>query len=97
MKFEKAFEALKEKSVTVSVLAYPDYEKQFVACTDASNKTIGAVLSQLDENGREHLVHFARRVFPEAEINYSTVASEALGVIFALKKLRHYLLSKKFK
>ena len=45
---QKSFDALKQKLITAPVLAYPDYLRKFLDCTDASNKAIGAVLSQLE-------------------------------------------------
>ena len=94
---QDAFECLKTKLTTAPVLAYPDYKKPFVVCTDASSKAVGAVLSQLDDNGREHPVHYASRVLSGTEVKYSAFEREALAVIFALKKFRHYLLSMRFK
>ena len=47
---QKSFDASKQKLITAPVLAYPDYQKAFSACTDASNKAVGAVLSQMDDN-----------------------------------------------
>ena len=42
---QKFFDCLKQKLITAPVLAYPDYQKSFLVCTNASNKAIGAVLS----------------------------------------------------
>ena len=94
---QTAFQELKVKLTSVTVLAYSDYEKPFVVCTDASSKEIGAVLSQADENGRDHPIHYASRVLSSAEPNYSAFIKETLGVVFALKKFRDYLTSNKFK
>ncbi len=58
---------------------------------------MGAVLSQADENGRDHTIHYASRALSAAESNYSVFEREALCVIFALKKFRHYLASNRFK
>ena len=79
------------------MLVYPNYGKPFIESTDASSKAVGAVLSQLDDNGREHPIHYASRNLNEAEKNYSAFEREALGIVFALKKFRHYLLSNQFK
>lgn len=94
---QEAFEELKNSLSSPPVLVYPSYDKPFIVSTDASNKAVGAVLSQLDDNGREHPIHYANRNLNEAEKNYSAFEREALGIVFALKKFRHYLLSQKFK
>jgi len=52
-----AFTQLKTALCSPPVLAYPDYEKEFIVSTDASSKAIGAVLSQADEDGREHPIY----------------------------------------
>ena len=57
----KYFDALKLKVVTAPVIAYSDYEKAFLIRPDASNKAIGSVISQLDDDGRELPIHYASR------------------------------------
>ncbi len=94
---QTAFKELKVKLTSATVLAYADYEKPFVICTDASSKATGAVLSHADENGRNHPIHYTGRALSSAQTNYSAFEREALGVDFALKKFRHYLTSNRFK
>ena len=79
------------------ILAYPEYQKAFLVCSDTSNKAIIAVLSQLDDNVREYPIHYASRVLSDTEFKYSAFGREALGVIFALKKFWNCLISYKFK
>ncbi len=69
---QRAFETLTQALITAPVLAYPDFTNRFIVATDASKRAIGAVLSQKDENGREHPIHYASRGLNEAEKNYST-------------------------
>ena len=43
---ENAFQHLKSKLIRRPVLQYPDFLKEFILTTDASNSRLGAVLSQ---------------------------------------------------
>ena len=65
--------------------------------TDASKKGIGAVLSQKDENGKEHPIAYFSKALTACERNYDTTNMEALAVIRAVKHFRPYLHRQKFK
>ena len=43
------------------ILAYPDYDKEFIFYTDASYTGLGFILAQLDEQGQEHSVRYEGR------------------------------------
>jgi hypothetical protein len=58
---------------------------------------VGSTLSQLDENGHDHPIHFANKQLTLVEKNYTMIKQEGLAVIFSLKKFRHYLLGYKAK
>jgi hypothetical protein len=47
---QNAFEKLKEVLCSDTVLAYPDFSKQFILTTDASKIAVAAILSQV-QNG----------------------------------------------
>ena len=66
-------------------MKYPDFDKEFILATDASNVAIRAVLGQLDELGKEHSVAYASGVLNKAERNYSTTEREALAIFWAVK------------
>ena len=38
------------------ILLFPNFEKEFIVQTNASLYAVGAVLSQLDDKGNEHLL-----------------------------------------
>lgn len=88
----KAIETLKTKMQEEVVLKYPDQKKQFELTTDASNEGLGAVLSQ---EGRPCC--FVSRTLNPAEKNYTTTEKELLAIVWAIKRLRQYLLGRKFK
>ena len=77
------------------VLQLVDPERKFFVTTDASNFTIGAVLSQVWDDG-EHPVAYESRKLNAAEGNYATHEKELLAVIHALRTWRHYLLGNHF-
>lgn len=94
---QNAFECIKRCIVNAAVLQYSDPKKPYKLFTDASDIGIGAVLTQYDEDlGSDRPICFLSRKMIAAEINYPTVEKELLAVIYAMKKLRKYLLDKDF-
>jgi hypothetical protein len=83
--------------VTEPILVYPDWSKEFHVHVDASSIELGAVLAQPGEGDIDHPLAFASRKLSTAEINYTTTERERLAMVYALKKLRHYLLGGHFK
>ena len=83
---------MKNALISAPVLRFPNFKEQFTLTTDASNQGLGAVLSQ---NG--HPCSFISRTLNKDEERYSTSEKELLAIVWAMKRLRHYLLGKKFK
>ncbi|KAL1110617.1 hypothetical protein AAG570_008145 [Ranatra chinensis] len=93
---KEAFIWCKDKLATVPILQFPDFEKQFILTTDASQVAVGAVLSQGD-GGSERPIAFASKKLTPAETRYSTIERELLGIVWATKHFRPYLLGRQFK
>ena len=53
---QTAFDTLRVQLVSAPILAFPDFSKQFIVDTDASEDRIAGVLSQLHE---EHVITLA--------------------------------------
>ena len=82
--------------VTSPVLKSPDLSRPFIVQTDASDRGIGAVLSQISSDGSEHPVsYYSRKVLPREE-RYATVEKECLAIKLAIQAFRVYLLGRKF-
>ena len=90
-----AFERLKLELTTAPMLQYPDFTSPFVVDTDASNVSLGAVLSNVIDGDERPLV-FASRVLSKTESMYSTTKREALAVVQALKWFRPYIWGTEF-
>ena len=93
---EEAFLTLKKKLLSAPVLVPPNWADPFHVYVDASLIALGCVLSQKDSRNIDHPIYFASRQLIAAEKNYTTSEREALGMIFAVQKFRHYLLGYPF-
>lgn len=93
---QQAFQALKALLTSDAVLAYPDFALPFVLATDASDRALGAVLSQV-QGGVERPICFASRSLIPAEKNYTATEKELLAVVWATKQFRCYLYGRRFK
>ena len=54
---EESFRELKDLCSNTPVLAYPDYMRNFKLYTDASESGLGAVLTQVQVDGKTHSIH----------------------------------------
>lgn len=63
---QQAYDTLRQK-----LAAFPDYTKELILDTDASDNASGAVLSQIKDDGTERVIAYASRVLNKAERCYS--------------------------
>jgi len=92
---ERALNRLKTAMVTAPVLQLPDFEREFTVTTDASEVSVGAILSQDFGKGLQPVCYESRKLNP-AETRYSAYERELLGIVWAVGKWRHYLASRHF-
>ena len=93
---EQSFLQLKEKLTSSPVLAFPNFNQTFILDTDASNTGIGAVLSQMQEDGSEKVIAYASRLLGKHEKRYCVTRRELLAVVHFIHLFRPYLLGKEF-
>ena len=58
--------------------------------TDASDKVIGAILVQKDDQENEQVISYVYHKLSGAQLHWPTIEKEAYGIIYALKKLHPY-------
>jgi hypothetical protein len=84
---QKGFDEIKQKVSQETLLASPDFEKEFHVYTDASNKQLGAAIMQ---EGKP-LAFFSRKL-SSAQTRYNTGEQELLSIVETLKEFRDILL-----
>lgn len=93
---QQSFEELKRLLCEAPVLHSPIISRPFLLRTDASDRGVGAVLAQCDDEHCEHpIAYFSRKLLPREE-RYSTVEKECLAICLAVKAFRVYLLGRPF-
>jgi len=89
---EESFQALKVKLTTAPVLIHPDFEKPFVLATDASGYAAGAVLSQYDDQGKDHPIAYYSKKFTNCQKKYTVTEREAYAIVLAMEHFRQLIL-----
>ena len=93
---QQAFLRLKERLLQGPTLTCPDYNKTFILQTDASDRGVGAVLSQQEGSDDRPIAFYSRKLMPR-ETKYTTTEKECLAVVNAVKHFSVYLLGRTFK
>jgi hypothetical protein len=91
---QESFNKLKEVLTNPPVLTYYSPHRPVTVDTDASAFAIGAVLSQIQEDGTEKVVAYYSRCLSNAERNYCVTRRELLAIVEALRHWRHYVTGK---
>ena len=88
---QSAFDNLVKELSSNPVIKPYDLNKEASLTTDASEKTIGGVLTQ-----EGHPVIYVSRTLNDSEKNYSNIEREALAVVFCVTRLKQFLSGRHF-
>ena len=69
-----------------------DYSRDFILYLAASESTIRVVLVQEDDSLVEHVIYYLSCALAGPELRYSHVEKLALAAVYAVQRLRHYIL-----
>ncbi|MBW0545256.1 hypothetical protein O181_084971, partial [Austropuccinia psidii MF-1] len=83
---------LKEAFTTAPILSHFNPSLPAIVETDASDYALGAILSKVNDSGKHPIAFDSRKLLP-AELNYEIHDKELLGIVWALKRWRAFLLS----
>ena len=81
---QKSLDVLKEKMVTVPILVFPEWRKEFHVHVEAWCIMLGAVLTQVGEGELDRLIAFRSKKLSKAEKNYYMTECEGLTMVYML-------------
>ncbi len=94
---QKAFNSLRHALTNAPILSYPDFSKEFLLFTDASNTAIGCVLSQLNADNKESVIAYSSHVLTSTEKRWSTYDRELWAIVWSIRHFRQYLMGHSFR
>lgn len=86
-----AFNQLKTALSSERIMAPPDLHRPYRLYTDASDLAVGAILTQIDDNGVERPIHYVSKALSGPQRKWATIEKEAFAIVHALRKLQPYL------
>jgi hypothetical protein len=90
----QSFHTLKEALISTPVIQPPDWHLPFEIMCDASDYAVGVLLSQ-SKDKKHYAVFYASKTLTRPQLNYATMKKELLAMVFAIEKLRSYLVGAK--
>lgn len=92
---EDAFQTLKKKLLSPTILQYPNFEEEFIITVDASTFACGGILSQNIDN-KDLPIAYISRTFEKGEKNKPIIEKELLAIHFAIMTFEPYVWGKHF-
>ncbi|TYK06279.1 uncharacterized protein E5676_scaffold157G00630 [Cucumis melo var. makuwa] len=88
---QNAFDSIKKYLLNPPVLSALAAGKPLILYVVAQETSLGALLAQENDKGKECALYYLSRTLTGAELNYSPIEKMCLALFFAIDKLRHYM------
>eukprot|EP00253_Pinus_taeda_P026182 PITA_26182 len=92
METKQALEEIKKALTQTLVLTSPNFDKDFIIFSFASEHTIVVVLLQKDDQGCENPIAFFSKALRDAPLKYQIMEKQAYALVKAIKDFRVYIM-----
>ena len=89
---KQAFEEIKMALTKTLVLTSPNFDRDFIIFSFASENTISVVLLQKDDQGCEKPIAFFSKSLRDAPLKYKIMEKQTFSLVKAIKDFRVYIL-----
>ena len=87
----RAFEKIKECLLSPPVLVPPTPGRPLLLYLSVLDITLGCMLAQLDDSGKERAIYYLSKRMMEYECKYLMIERLCLELVWATRRLRHYV------
>ncbi|XP_019150530.1 PREDICTED: uncharacterized protein LOC109147323 [Ipomoea nil] len=87
---KSAFESIKSYLMKPPVLTAPAHGRPLILYISAHDCSVGALLAQENDKGKENALYYLSRMMTPNELKYSPIEKLCLALVFSIKKLKHY-------
>ncbi|TYK25806.1 uncharacterized protein E5676_scaffold436G00080 [Cucumis melo var. makuwa] len=88
---QNVFDSIKKHPLNPLILSAHAAGKPLILYIAAQETSLGALLAQENDKGKECALYYLSRTLTGAELNYSPIQKICLTLFFAIDKLRHYM------
>ena len=86
-----AFEKIKECLLSPQILVPPTSRRPLLLYFSVSNIALGCMLAQFDDSGKERAIYYLSKRMLEYECKYIMIERLYLALVWATRRLRHYV------
>ncbi|RDX91799.1 hypothetical protein CR513_26156, partial [Mucuna pruriens] len=91
-KCQKAFEKIKQYLENPPILVLAVQGKPLILYLTVLNESMGCMLGQQDEAGKERVIYYLSKKFTDCEKRYPALERTCCALVWATKRLRQYML-----
>ncbi|XP_019155161.1 PREDICTED: uncharacterized protein LOC109152033 [Ipomoea nil] len=88
--YKNAFQSIKSYLMKPPVLTAPIPGRSLIFYISAQECSVGALLAQENDNGKENALYYLSRMMTPNELKYLPIEKLCLALVFAIRKLKHY-------
>lgn len=98
----KSFNELKTALTSTPLVAFPRKDRQYALITDAATGDdnnpggMGAILTQIDKDGKFYVISYASRKLVKHEVNYTPFLLEMHAAVWGMEHFSHHLKGQRF-
>ena len=88
---QEAFKCVKRVLCEQPIIMAPEFKKTFYLAVDASDRGIGAVLMQEDEDRKLRSISYFSKKLNKHQVAYSTIKKETLALVMSVQHFKIYI------